>query len=124
MSTAAEVSAAAGVPREDHDPFEVLRNANTVLLHNLRRDEVSPELQKQLTTIGMASSSQAYFCDPYTKSYLGPQVFCRTVRIFGATTNTPSCMRHTWYQILRNTSRYDKETGARTFDFEYFSPVF
>lgn len=75
MSTAGEVSAAAGVPREDHDPFEVLRNANTVLLHNLRRDEVSPELQKQLTTTGMAPSSQAYFCDPYTNSYLGPQVY-------------------------------------------------
>lgn len=76
MSARAEVSATAGVvPREDdHDPFEVLRNANTVLLHNLRRDEVSPELQKQLTTTGMASSSQAYFCDPYTNSYLGPQV--------------------------------------------------
>lgn len=78
MAARVEVSATASsvVPREqdNHDPFEVLRNANTVLLHNLRRDEVSPELQKQLTTTGMASSSQAYFCDPYTNSYLGPQV--------------------------------------------------
>lgn len=62
------------VAEEDHDPFGVLRNANTVLLHNLRRDELSPELQKQLTATGMASTSQAYFCDPYTNSYLGPQV--------------------------------------------------
>lgn len=62
------------VSEEDHDPFGVLRNANTVLLHNLRRDELSPELQKQLTATGMASTSQAYFCDPYTNSYLGPQV--------------------------------------------------
>lgn len=67
MSAAVEAS-------QDHDPFEVLRNANTVLLHNLRRDDASPELQKQLTTTGMAASSQAYFCDPYTNSYLGPQV--------------------------------------------------
>ena len=66
---------AAGAPQEGYDPFEVLRNANTVLLHNLRRDEVSPELQKQLTTTGIAQSSQAYFCDPYTNSYLGPQVW-------------------------------------------------
>ncbi|CAM9519333.1 unnamed protein product, partial [Ectocarpus sp. 12 AP-2014] len=62
------------VAEEDHDPFGVLRNANTVLLHNLRRDELSPELQKQLTATGMASTSQAYFCDPYTNSYLGPQI--------------------------------------------------
>lgn len=68
---------AAGEESHDHDPFEVLRNANTVLLHNLRRDDASPELQKQLTTTGMAPSSQAYFCDPYTNSYLGPQVSLR-----------------------------------------------
>lgn len=73
MPTAAEV-AAGGVPQEDHDPFGVLRNANTVLLQNLRRDESLPELQKQLTSTGLASTSQAYFCDPYTNSYLGPQV--------------------------------------------------
>lgn len=66
---------AVGAPQEGYDPFEVLRNANTVLLHNLRRDEVSPELQKQLTTTGIAPSSQAYFCDPYTNSYLGPQAW-------------------------------------------------
>ncbi len=70
-------AAANGAPQEGYDPFEVLRNANTVLLHNLRRDEVSPELQKQLTTTGIAPSSQAYFCDPYTNSYLGPQVGSR-----------------------------------------------
>lgn len=73
MPTAAEL-AAGGVPQEDHDPFGVLRNANTVLLHNLRRDENLPELQKQLTSTGLASTSKAYFCDPYTNSYLGPQV--------------------------------------------------
>eukprot|EP00752_Nemacystus_decipiens_P013044 g11539.t1 len=67
MSAAVEAS-------QDHDPFEVLRNANTVLLHNLRRDDASPELSKQLTTTGMPASSQAYFCDPYTNSYLGPQI--------------------------------------------------
>lgn len=67
------MSAAVGAS-EDHDPFEVLRTANTVLMHNLRRDDASPELHKQLTSTGMAASSQAYFCDPYTNSYLGPQV--------------------------------------------------
>lgn len=54
-------------------PFEVLLRANNVLLNNLRRDEASPELQKQLTQTGMPSSAQAYFCDPYANSYLGPQ---------------------------------------------------
>lgn len=58
---------------QDHDPFGVLLNANTALLHNLRRDEASPELQKQLTQTGMPPSAQGYFCDPYT-NYLGPQV--------------------------------------------------
>lgn len=67
---------------QDHDPFGVLLNANTVLLHNLRRDEASPELQKQLTQTGMPPSAQAYFCDPYTSSYLGPQVTFREPQIF------------------------------------------
>lgn len=62
------------ISTQDHDPFEVLRTANTVLLQSLRRDDASPELHKQLTTTGMAPSSQAYFCDPYTNSYLGQQV--------------------------------------------------
>lgn len=79
MSAAATLE---GVTSHD-DPFEVLRNANTVLLHNLRRDDASPDLQKQLTTTGMAPSSQAYFCDPYTNSYLGPQVRMDCV-VFGA----------------------------------------
>lgn len=61
-------------PSQDNDPFGVLHNANTVLLHNMRRDEASPELQKQLTQTGMPSSAQAYFCEPYANSYLGPQV--------------------------------------------------
>lgn len=56
------------------DPFEVLLRANNVLSNNLRRDEAVPELQKQLTQTGTPPSAQAYFCHPYTNSYLGPQV--------------------------------------------------
>lgn len=60
------------------EPFDVLLRANNVVLTNLRRDEATPELQKQLTQTGMPSSAQAYFCDPYSNSYLGPQVFMAT----------------------------------------------
>ena len=60
------------------EPFDVLLRANNVVLTNLRRDEATPELQKQLTQTGMPSSAQAYFCDPYSNSYLGPQVFVAT----------------------------------------------
>lgn len=77
MPARAEASVA-----QDHDPFGVLHNANTVLLHNLRRDEACPELKKQLTQTGMPPSSQAYFCDPYANSYLGPQVFREPQTIF------------------------------------------
>lgn len=56
------------------DPFDVLVRANNVVLSNLRRDLAIPELHKQLTQTGLANSAQAYFCDPYTNSYLGPQV--------------------------------------------------
>ena len=63
--------------REDnsyHDPFEVLRIANNTITQNIRREEVSPDLKKQLTQTGMSASAQAYFCEPYMNSYLGPQV--------------------------------------------------
>ncbi|CAM9540207.1 unnamed protein product [Ascophyllum nodosum] len=58
----------------DHDPFEVLRIANNTITQNIRREEVSPDLKKQLTQTGMSASAQAYFCEPYMNSYLGPQI--------------------------------------------------
>lgn len=58
----------------DYDPFRVLVNANSVLLANFRRDEATPELNKQLRQTGMPPSAQAYFCEPYANAYLGPQV--------------------------------------------------
>lgn len=66
-------------PLMDYDPFRVLVNANSVLLANLRRDEATPELNKQLRQTGMPPSAQAYFCEPYAGAYLGPQVcMCQT----------------------------------------------
>ena len=58
----------------DYDPFEVLRNAENTITQSLKRDEVSPDLRRQLTQTGLPPSAQAYFCEPYMNSYLGPQV--------------------------------------------------
>lgn len=71
---AAPAAAVPGQSQQLADPFDVLLRANNVVLTSLRRDEATPELQKQLTQTGMPSSAQAYFCDPYSNCYLGPQV--------------------------------------------------
>ena len=58
----------------DHDSFEVLRSANMIIAENIRRDELCPDLRRQLTQTGLPASAQAYFCEPYMNSYLGPEV--------------------------------------------------
>ena len=59
---------------ESQAPFEVLRDANEQVIQSLRRDEASPDLERQLTLTGMSASARAYFCDPYINGSLGSQV--------------------------------------------------
>ncbi|CAM9600176.1 unnamed protein product, partial [Choristocarpus tenellus] len=56
-----------------NDPFKVLMDASASLVQQLRRDELVPELGKQLSN-SSPPPAYGYFCDPFVPGSLGSQV--------------------------------------------------